>query len=125
MIPQEPAEGVLKINDFGSSKFYLVACQCGNPDDDIRLEIEADDHTVSVHQWTRVKTNWWATPTKFVWLNGVIHRIRLTYELWIKGQLEYESYTLMNSQQAINYARTLTQAVDDVQKYRQAHKQQP
>jgi hypothetical protein len=125
MNAQEPAEGIMKTNDFGQYKFYSVACQCGNNDDEIRIEVEAEDTGVTVHHWVKVKTSWWDTPTRFSWINGLLHRVKMTYTLWIKGYLEYESWTMMNAQQTFNYAYTLKKASDDVQQFREARKQQP
>ena len=30
MTPQIPAEGILKTNDWGDSKVYRIACECGD-----------------------------------------------------------------------------------------------
>jgi hypothetical protein len=122
MIYQPPADGIMKTMDLGDSKFYVVSCQCGNTDDDIRVNVEADDCGVSVHQWVTVTTTYWDTPTKFNWINGILHRIKMTYSLWIKGYLEYESYTILSSQQAFNYSHTLLHAVNDVKKFREENK---
>ena len=122
---QEPAEGIMKTNDFGDSKLYMVPCQCGNTEDEICIEVEADDTGVTVHHWVKVKTAWWDTPTKYKWINGLLHRIKMTYSIWINGYLEYESWTMMNQQQTFNYAYTLKRASDDVRKFREARKQQP
>ena len=122
--PQEPAEGILKTHDFGNSKVYTVACSCGNSDDNIDIDIEADDCGVTVHHHVKVKTSWWDTPTHYSFINGFLHRVKMTYNLWINGYLEYESWTIMTPQQTINYAHTLTQASEDVQKFRETHKQQ-
>jgi hypothetical protein len=125
MDAQEPAEGILKTNDYGDSKFYLITCQCGNSEDEIRVEVEAEDTGVSVHHWVKVKTARWGRPTQCDWLNGLIHRFKMTYSLWINGYLEYESWTMMSPQQTFNYAYTLKRATDDVRQFREARKQQP
>lgn len=125
MTAQEPAEGIMKTNDFGDSKLYLISCQCGNTEDEIRVDVEADDHGVTVHHWVTVKTSQWDQPTRFGWINGLLHRVKMTYTLWVKGYLEYESWTIMNSQQTFNYAYTLKKATDDVRQFREARKQQP
>ena len=43
MTAQEPAEGIMKTNDFGDCIFYTIACQCGDTDDAIRIEVEAEE----------------------------------------------------------------------------------
>ena len=116
--PQTPAEGILLQQDFGDSKFYKIACTCGNTDDDISLNIEADEGGITIHHSVTVKTAWWETPTKYTWLNGLLHRIKMTYRIWIYGYLEYESFTMMTSQQAINYAETMKTATNDVAEFR-------
>ena len=125
IIAQDPAEGIMKSNDFGDSIYYVVQCQCGNPEDEIRIEVEADDTGVTVHHWVKVKTAWWDEPTKFKFINGLIHRIKMTYSIWVNGYLEYESWTMMTPQQTFNYAYTLKRASDNVIQFRKAHKRKP
>lgn len=125
LIPQIPAEGIMKTNDFGDSACYTVSCQCGNTDDEIRFEVEADDHSVTVHHWVKVKTVWWDEPTRYRWINGLIRRLKITYKLWIHGYVEYESWTMLNQQQAINYSNVLKKASLDVVQYREKNKLQP
>ncbi len=116
--PQKPAEGILLQKDFADSKFYKIVCSCGCADDDISLNIDVDESGVTVHHWVKVKTAWWDTPTKYTWLNGLLHRIKMTYRIWISGYLEYEAYTIMTPQQVINYADTLKTATNEVAEFR-------
>lgn len=118
MIAQVPAEGILKSNDYGYSKFYTIPCACGDHEDDIKLEVEAEVTGVTVHHWVTVKTDSWSTPTKFRYINSLLHRIRLTYNLWFHGNIKYEAWTVMNKQQALNYSEVLKQAIEDVTKFR-------
>lgn len=115
---EKPATGILLEKDFGDSKFYSISCDCGNPDDTIKVNVDSEDGYVTVHHWVKVKTDWWSSPTKFYFLNSLIHRVKLTWQLWIRGYLEYEAYTMMTKQQAFNYAYTLNQAVKDVEEFR-------
>lgn len=118
LIAQYPAEGIMKTNDFGNSKYYAIPCQCGNTDDEIRVEVEADDCGVTIHHWVKVKSNWWSTPTRYKWINGLLHRIKITYNVWLNGYVEYESWTILNRQQTINYSNMLIQASKDVEHFR-------
>ena len=59
MEAQVPAEGILKMSDHGDSKFYHIACSCGNDDDAVTMEVEADECGVTVHFWNKVKTDYW------------------------------------------------------------------
>jgi hypothetical protein len=52
------------------------------------------------------------------WINGIYNRARITWHVWVKGYATYESTTLLNQQQALNYAETLRQAIEDVDKIR-------
>ena len=135
MKPQTPAEGILKTNDYGDSKWYHVVCGCGQPDHTVTVEVEADEMGVSVNTYATVKTDYWTESVKkrydidspwlqeFDWfwkelVNGFFTRLRLTWDIWIKGYVRAETTTLMSEQQAINYAATLTSAVKDVKLFR-------
>jgi hypothetical protein len=112
---QKPAEGILLQKDFGNCRFYNIPCDCGNPEHNITLEIEADETGISVRHYVKVKTDWWTMPTSYRWLNDFIHRCKLTWNVWINGYLEYEATTIMSEQQAFNYACTITQAIREVE----------
>jgi len=135
MKPETPAEGILKTNDFGDSKWYHVVCGCGQPDHALTVEVEADEMGVSVNTYATVKTDYWTETfkpnvgTDNVWLeefdsfwkglaNGLITRLKLTWTVWTKGYVKAETTILMSEQQAINYANTLTSAVRDVKMFR-------
>lgn len=135
MKAEKPAVGILKRNDFGDSKFYHVACSCGNDDDAIEFEVEADDMGVTVTTYTTQKTNFWEESiaprydikdpweqelnwqTTNIW-NGFVRRCKLTWSIWFKGYVKYQSTTIMTEQQALNYAETLKSAVKDVEEFR-------
>lgn len=135
MKPQTPAEGILKTNDYGDSKWYQVVCGCGQPDHALTVEVEADDSGVSVNTYVTVKTDHWTDSVKkrydidnpwlqeFDWfwkdlVNGLVTRLKLTWAIWIKGYVQTETTVLMSEQQALNYAATLTSAVKDVKLFR-------
>lgn len=135
MKPQTPAEGILKTNDFGDSKWYQVVCGCGQPDHTLTVEVEADEMGVSVNTYATVKTDYWTETVKpsagidNVWLeefdavwkgfvNGLVTRLKLTWDIWVKGYVSAETTILMSEQQTINYANTLTSAVNDVKMFR-------
>lgn len=136
---QPPARGITLNRDFGDAKFYTVDCDCGNPDDDIKLEVEAKDTGITVHVWTTVKSDWYSNTwtkrydieNKFLqdlhWnivdlFNGIWNRVKLTWRVWTRGYLEYESWTVMSQQQALNFAETLKLAIDDVKTFRETNK---
>lgn len=134
MKSETPAEGILKRSDFGDSKFYSVACSCGNDDDAIEFEVEADEMGVTVNTWTIQKTDYWTEAVmkrmdignpwaeevdwflKDIW-NGFVTRLRLTKNIWWDGYVKYQSTTIMTKQQALNYSETLKSAVKDVENF--------
>jgi hypothetical protein len=109
MKAQIPAEGILKQHEWGNSKLYRVACECGASDHDHHLWVEADDTQVSVTIYSNVKTNWWS---KNRWQN--------IWTLLTKGYIESEVNLLMREQQALNYAETLKKAIKDVKSFKQS-----
>jgi hypothetical protein len=128
-----PAQGIMKTHDWGNSKMYKVSCSCGNPNDDIEFEVEADDIGVTVTSYTTQKTDFWKEHVEkrydidSIWLqefdwfwkdlwNGLVTRLRLTKSVWWDGYVKYQSTTIMTEQQALNYAETLKSAITDVKK---------
>jgi hypothetical protein len=104
---QVPAEGIMKTNDWGDSRVYRIACNCGDETHNHNVWVEADDHDVVVTVYTTGKTNWWSkTRWNHMWT------------LLTKGYVDTESTVYMNRQQAFNYAQTLLSAVEDVVKFR-------
>jgi hypothetical protein len=132
MIPQTPAEGVLLNKNYGDAASYTVACDCTDPTCSHQLWIEAEDHFVSVHLCTTQTTNHWSriveprytiknkilTNLNWFWtdvINGTARKLKITYDIWVKGIIKYESCILLTEQQAINYANLLITAVQRVQ----------
>jgi hypothetical protein len=134
MNAQTPAEGIMKTNDYGNSKWYQVVCGCGQPDHVLTVEVEADETGVSVNTYATVKTNYWKETVEkrydidspwlqeFDWtvkdiINGFITRLKLTWRIWIDGYVRAETTTLLSKQQALNYAETLKSAIKDVEEF--------
>ena len=106
--PQTPAEGILKKNDWGDAKMYHVVCDCGQPDHEHSLWVEADETGISVTIYATVKSPWWS-----------MNRFKQIWSLISKGYLKHETVLTMNQQSAINYAETLKSAVKDVSAFKQ------
>lgn len=140
MKAQIPAEGIMKKGDYGDSIFYEISCDCGQPDHAHHVEVEADDLNVSVNIWTKQTTDCWSEPFKpeyrgkndFLYtvtrtfkncVNGLIRRVSLTWSIWARGYVQYEVTTVMNKQEALNYAEALKKAVKDVDNFRAKRKQ--
>ncbi len=135
MKAQIPAEGILKTNDFGDSKWYQVVCGCGQPNHSLTVEVEADECGVNVNTYVTAKTDYWSesikkrydidTPylqeldwaLKDIW-NGFVTRIKLTWTVWTKGYVQCETTIAMSEQQALNYAETLKSAIQDVKDFK-------
>jgi hypothetical protein len=134
---QTPAEGILKTNDWGNSKWYHVVCGCGQPDHALTVEVEADDIGVNVNTYVTVKTDHWTSTfnkrydidspwlQEFDWfwkdlVNGIVTRLKLTWTVWTRGYVQTESTITMSEQQALNYAETLKSAIQDVKDFKKS-----
>lgn len=134
MKAQQPAEGILMTNDWGHSKMYKVTCGCGQPYHDHVVDVEADDTGVSVDIYATMKTNYWTDTIEkrynidnellqeldWFWkdvINGLVRRVKLTWELWTTGAITTETTIHMSEQQALNYAEVLKSAVKDVKEF--------
>lgn len=135
MKTEVPAEGILKRGDFGDSKFYQVVCGCGQEYHDHNVEVEASDTGVNVNVYMTVKTDYWSEliekrydinstwQQEFDWfwkdfVNGLIRRLKVTWELWTTGAVTAHSTIAMSEQQALNYAETLKTAIEDVKNFK-------
>jgi hypothetical protein len=111
---QTPAKGILIVDDWGDAKNYHIVCGCRQPDHSHDLWIEADETGVNVNLYLTAKSPFWST-----------NRFKQIWTLLTKGYLEQETTICMSEQQAINYARALTSAVEDVKLYRNKRKTEP
>ena len=131
MTPQEPAVGIMKTGDFGNARFYKVECSCGNPDDNVEFEIEADDFGITLNTFFTPKSPSWAGlvdstgsfDSSWLWgidysirslINGLHHRVKVTWEVWTKGYVKCYQTTIMSEQQAFNYGSVLIQSISDL-----------
>jgi hypothetical protein len=107
MNPQKPADGVLKIHDWGHSKMYKAVCMCGNDDCTHTIDVEAEEHDITVTIYTKTRTNFWSTSRWYhIW------------KLLTTGYTDYETSILMTKQVALNYADVLQLAIKDVEDFR-------
>ena len=111
MTAQEPAQGVLLVNDWGTSKMYKAVCDCGDDDCTHTIDVEAEDIGVTVTIYTKTRTNFWSkTRWQHIWT------------LLTKGYVEFDTSLIMAKQVALNYANVLQLAVKDVEELRNARK---
>jgi hypothetical protein len=134
---QAPAEGIMKTGEYGDSKFYKVVCGCGSPDHDIDFCVEAEETGINVTTYVTAKTDYWTESVKKrydidnpylqeldwtlkdIW-NGVVTRLKLTWNVWTKGYVQCETTIAMTEQQALNYAETLKSAIKDVKDFKKS-----
>ena len=112
MKAQKPAKGVLVVNDWGSSMMYKAVCQCCNDNCTHTVDVDADDHNVSVTIYTTEKTKWWE-----------LNRWQKMWTLLTKGYIEYSADIVMDKQTALNYAETLKSAIKDCEAFEAERKQ--
>lgn len=135
MKAQIPAEGIMKKGDYGNSIWYEISCDCGQPDHIHTVDVEADETGVTVNIYTKQTSDCWSEPFKseytgkndFLYtvtrtfkncVNGLIRRVALTWNIWARGYVQYEVTTVMNKQEALNYAEALKKAIQDVENFR-------
>lgn len=110
MRSEKPAQGVLLVNDWGTSKMYKAVCECGNDDCTHTIDIEAEDTGVTVTIYTTTRTNFWSkTRWQHIW------------KLLTKGYTDFETCIILKKQVALNYADMLKLAVKDVEELRKEH----
>ena len=110
---EKPAQGVLLLHDWGHSKMYKAVCECTSDDCTHTIDVEADDHDVTVTIYTTQRTNFWSK-----------HRWQHLWKLLIKGYTEFEASIVLKKQVALNYANVLQSAVKDVEELKNARKNQ-
>ena len=107
LTPQTPAQGILKVNEWGSSVMYKVVCECGNDDCTHTVDIEAEDTGVVVTIYTTQRTNFWS-----------MNRWQHIWKLLTKGHVDFNASIHLSEQAALNYSETLKQAVNDVKDFK-------
>ena len=126
MKPETPAEGIMLTRNFPDAKFYTVECNCGNPDDSIDFVVELDSTGfITVVTSTKQKTHWWKDSAPYLdntrhyrlksFLNGLLHRLTVTWKIWTRGYVEYSQETIMTRQQALNYATVIQSAIAELE----------
>jgi hypothetical protein len=107
MIAETPARGILKVNEWGTSRMYKVVCECGSDDCTHTVDIEAEDTGVTVTIYTTTRTNFWS-----------VSRWKHIWTLLVKGHVDFETNIHLSEQSALNYGQTLIQAVQDVKNFK-------
>jgi hypothetical protein len=110
MKPETPAQGILKINDWGKSQMYKAVCECGDNDCSHIIDIEADSE-VNVTIYATVRTDFWS-----------VSRWRHIWSLLTRGHATFETTIILDRQSALNYADAIKTAVKDVENFKKAEK---
>lgn len=108
---EKPAEGILRTNDWGTSVMYQVVCDCMDTDHMHTVDIEADEHDVTVTVYVTTTTPFWSRS-----------RWREIWRILTQGYTEYEASIILKEQAAVNYAGALTSAAKDVKLCREQRK---
>lgn len=107
MKAETPAVGILKTNDWGDSIWYYVPCDCTDDNHAHSIEIEADDHAVSVNIYVTHTNKFWS-----------VNRWKAIWALLVTGRIELQATTILQEQQALNYAKALTTAMNSVKLFK-------
>ena len=107
MKAEKPAEGILKTNEFGTSKSYYVHCECGSAECAHHVCIEASDIDVTISFSLTLRSKWYS-----------MNRWKQIWQILTKGYIDLESTLVLGEQAALNYAETLKLAARDVKKLR-------
>lgn len=108
---EKPAQGILRHNDWGTSVMYKVACDCTNPDHTHTVDVEANEHDVTVTVYVKTTTPFWSCS-----------RWREIWRILTQGYAEYEASIVLTEQAAVNYAGALTSAAKDVKLCREQYR---
>lgn len=125
--PQPPAEGILKQNDFGNSKWYKIACSCSAHEHEVDMAVESEDTGIAVYFFTDTKTAWWKDhcirnfdwlpyDVKY-WINRIINSVSLIYHGIFHGYIKFSADMYLSKQAAVNLANVLVTAIDDVEEF--------
>jgi hypothetical protein len=135
MKAETPATGIMKKAEFDNAVWYEVMCDCGSPDHNHSVWVEADEEIgeVVVHIHAESTTDCWTTylaenrkiDNEFLFqtwwrfayiINETIRRGKLILGILFRGYVKYESTVILNEQQALNYAETLKKSISNVKK---------
>lgn len=108
MQAETPAQGILKINEWGNSKMYRAVCVCGDDACSHTIDIEAD-REVNVTVYATVRTDFWS---KSRWQH--------MWSLLTRGHATFETTIILDKQTALNYAETIKTAVTDVESFQKS-----
>lgn len=107
MQAEKPAEGIMKTNEWGDSKWYHIRCDCGSDDCSHGVNVEADDCDIQVHIYAKNHTKWWEK-----------NRWKQIWQILTKGYAEMETTIVLSEQTALNYAAALNSSIADVKKFK-------
>lgn len=106
MKAETPAQGISVDQIFKDAIAFNIECDCGGQDHDIKMWIEVNGYsevgdialTFYVTTWTPYLTNFW-------------QRLRVAYDVLIKGVHKEQHSLLLNQQAALNLSAAIAKTV--------------
>jgi hypothetical protein len=126
---QEPSLGIMTMMKSDRGNIYRVSCSCGEPDHDMTFHLETVDDEIEMHTYVNVNTDHWsnwlmldlyklvdnyvlysALYSMVTTINTIVRNTKLTWNIWSKGSIKFESTIIMKKEQALQYAETIKHA---------------
>lgn len=125
MKAETPASNIMETGSYSDARSYRVQCSCQSYDHAHDIWIEQDDGLVTTTIYTQTTTDYWTALVPEHWfcgglINGLARRLRLTWQVWTRGMVEYQASLIMDPQTAINYSQALAQAVDHIKQEKES-----
>jgi hypothetical protein len=134
MTKEIPALGVTKIWEYDTATAFDVSCACGSDEHRFQMIVDIDEHDeIVVTSYITMTTDYWSEFIKkplynidnsFVYtvlssvkslVNSLATRLKLTYNVWGKGHITYESTVIMSKQHALNYASAIIDSINKLE----------
>lgn len=135
MSDEKPALGVMKLWEYDSAVAYEAKCVCGNDDHNLQFFVEIDEcDEVVLNFYTKVSTDYWtdhikidtlnienpvlysAAVTMSNFVNSIARKLKLTYNIWCDGYVNYEQSLIMGPKQSSIFANTILDAIKGFKK---------
>ena len=96
----------MKLDEIGDSVYYRIACQCGNQDCDLTLEMEYDKDfdaiNVRMYKKLHASTHWGEGWTYFDFIRVLWNKIKMSSIVITKGYIEVVEETMIQGEEHID-----------------------
>jgi hypothetical protein len=133
MKPETPASGISQICNYTDLEQFRVNCSCQDTDHDVVIEVSTDNHDTTITHYVTARTDNWTNhfpglePTyenRFYnliqasrnLLNTLVYRLKVTRDVWFRGQVRYEASIILDHQTAVNYAQCILTSIEKQKK---------